>query len=38
MNPATELMSRRRARYRTAWMLAAFAAGLFAFTLYSGLR
>lgn len=33
-----EMTTNRKARYRTAWMLAAFAMGLFAFTLYNGLK
>lgn len=38
MNGDTDMADRRRAKYRTAAILAVFALGLFLFTLYSGLR
>jgi hypothetical protein len=35
---AADIVTDRKARYRTAFALAAFALGLFVFTLYSGLK
>ena len=38
MSAQTGMTDRRNAKYRTAALLAAFAVGLFLFTLYNGLR
>ena len=35
---AADMTDKRNAKYRTAALLAAFALGLFLFTLYSGLN
>jgi len=36
--PITQMTDKRNGKYRTAILLAAFALGLFLFTLYSGLK
>lgn len=38
MSAEKQMTHPRHAKYRTAALLAAFAVGLFLFTLYSGLR